>query len=110
MIGVTNYLLSFDEKRKIAREILNFGVKSCNRKRKSELNGGALSKTAGKFSVKSQRAIFSSHSIVRTRRVKMSDKISNKPVENIPKISDRIVENHKIITVEHELHIKGQVF
>ena len=40
----------------------------------------------------------------------MSDKISDKPVENIPKISDRIVENHKIITVEHELHIKGQVF
>jgi hypothetical protein len=40
----------------------------------------------------------------------MSDKISNKPMENIPKISDRIVENHKIITVEHELHIKGQVF
>ena len=97
-------------RKEIAREIFKFGVKSCNRKRKSELIGGTLSKTAGKFSVKSQRAIFSSHSIVRTRRVKMSDKISDKPVENIPKISDRIVENHKIITVEHELHIKGQVF
>ena len=52
----------------------------------------------------------SNHSIVKTRRVKMSDKISDKPVENIPKISEKIVENHKIITVEHELHIKGQVF
>ena len=38
----------------------------------------------------------------------MSDnKISNKPVEIIPKMSDVISENHKIITMEHELHIKG---
>ena len=73
------------------------------------LNNRTLN-TAGKFSVKLQRAIFSSHSIVKTRRMKMSDKISDKPVENIPKISEKIVENHKIITVEHELHIKGQVF
>ena len=68
------------------------------------------SKIAGNFSVKSQRAIFPAHSIVETRLVKMSDKISNEPVENIPTISEKIVENHKIITVEHELHIKGQVF
>ena len=59
---------------------------------------------------RSQTHSVHNHSIVKTRRVKMSDKISDKPVENIPKILDRIVENHKIITVEHELHIKGQVF
>ena len=40
----------------------------------------------------------------------MSDKICDEPEEIIPKMSDEIVENHKIITIEHELHIKGQVF
>ena len=78
-------------------------LNSCNRKRKSELIAAPF-KNRGNFSVKTRRAIFSSHSIVKTRLVKMSDKI-------IAKMSDeKIVENHNIITVEHELHIKGQVF
>ena len=42
--------------------------------------------------------------------VMTENKIGDKPVEIIPKMSDIIVENHKIITMEHELQIKGQVF
>ena len=84
---------------------LNHGSKSHFLQPETEIGtySGAL-KNRGKFYVKTQRAIFSSHSFVKTRLLKMSDKIIAKMCD------EKIVENHKIVTVEHELQIKGQVF